>query len=182
MIVQRFRVLFFLPTRVGAQPRARRKVAARGAGRALLAVENTRVLCLLTNHSGRNLRPAAPWDGESRPLLWDSLPGLPVESGRRSFLPGQVVPRCVCVCVKVARSWPTLCNPVDCIVHGSPQARVLEWVAFPSSGGIFPTQGSNPGLPLCRRILYQLSPHGSSQADSPKPAPEVVCACPCGTS
>ena len=22
--------------------------------------------------------------------------------------------------------------------------------------GIFPTQGSNPGLPLCRRILYQL--------------------------
>ena len=24
--------------------------------------------------------------------------------------------------------------------------------------GIFPTQGSNPGLPLCRQILYQLSP------------------------
>ena len=23
--------------------------------------------------------------------------------------------------------------------------------------GIFPTQGSNPGLPNCRRILYQLS-------------------------
>ena len=23
--------------------------------------------------------------------------------------------------------------------------------------GIFPTQGSNPGLPHCRRILYQLS-------------------------
>jgi len=27
--------------------------------------------------------------------------------------------------------------------------------------GIFPTQGSNPGLPLCRRILYQLSYKGS---------------------
>ena len=27
--------------------------------------------------------------------------------------------------------------------------------------GIFPTQGSNPGLPHCRRILYQLSHHGS---------------------
>ena len=25
----------------------------------------------------------------------------------------------------------------------------------------FPTQGSNPGLPHCRRILYQLSHHGS---------------------
>ena len=27
--------------------------------------------------------------------------------------------------------------------------------------GIFPTQGSNPGLPNCRRILYQLSHKGS---------------------
>ena len=27
--------------------------------------------------------------------------------------------------------------------------------------GIFPTEGSNPGLPLCRRILYQLSHKGS---------------------
>ena len=27
--------------------------------------------------------------------------------------------------------------------------------------GIFPTQGSNPGLPHCRRILYQLSYKGS---------------------
>ena len=28
--------------------------------------------------------------------------------------------------------------------------------------GIFPTQGSNPGLPHCRWILYQLSHEGSS--------------------
>ena len=27
--------------------------------------------------------------------------------------------------------------------------------------GIFPTQGSNPGLPHCRGILYKLSPKGS---------------------
>ena len=27
--------------------------------------------------------------------------------------------------------------------------------------GIFPTQGSNPGLPHCRQILYQLSPKGT---------------------
>jgi len=26
--------------------------------------------------------------------------------------------------------------------------------------GSFPTQGSNPGLPHCRRILYHLSPQG----------------------
>ena len=33
-------------------------------------------------------------------------------------------------------------------------------VPFPSSG-IFPTQGSNPGLPHCRQTLYHLSHQGS---------------------
>ena len=42
-------------------------------------------------------------------------------------------------------------------VHGILQARVLEWVAFPFSRGIFTIQWSNPGLPHCRWILYQLS-------------------------
>ena len=42
-------------------------------------------------------------------------------------------------------------------------ARVLEWVAIPSSRGIFPTQGSNPGLPCCRRILYQAEPPGKPE-------------------
>ena len=30
--------------------------------------------------------------------------------------------------------------------------------------GIFPTQGSNPGLPHCRQILYQLSHKGRYEA------------------
>ena len=59
--------------------------------------------------------------------------------------------------VKVAPSCPTLCDPMDYTVHGIPQARILEWVAIPFSGRIFPTQGSNPGLSHCRRIVYQLS-------------------------
>ena len=33
------------------------------------------------------------------------------------------------------------------------QARILEWVAMPSSRGILPTQGSIPGLLHCRQIL-----------------------------
>ena len=37
--------------------------------------------------------------------------------------------------VKVAQSCPTVCNPVDNIVHGILQARILEWVAFPFSRG-----------------------------------------------
>ena len=35
--------------------------------------------------------------------------------------------------------------------------------------GIFPTQGSNPGLLHCRRILYCLSPQGSLSSSPPFP-------------
>ena len=56
-----------------------------------------------------------------------------------------------------------LCNPMDCSlpVHGILQARILEWVPFSFSQGIFPTQGSTPGLLHFRRILYQLSHRGN---------------------
>ena len=39
--------------------------------------------------------------------------------------------------VKVAQSCLTLCNPIDYIVHGILQARILEWVAVPFSRGSF---------------------------------------------
>ena len=60
----------------------------------------------------------------------------------------------------VTQSCPTLCNPMDCIAHQAPlsmgilQARMLRWVAMPSSRGFCPTQGSNPVLPHCKCILY----------------------------
>ena len=59
--------------------------------------------------------------------------------------------------VKVIQSCLTLRDPMDYIVHGILQARILEWVAFPFSRGIFPTQGSNWRLLHCGQILYQLS-------------------------
>ena len=71
----------------------------------------------------------------------------------------------------VAQSCPTLCDPVDCSppgssVHGILQARILAWVAIALLQGIFPTQGSNPYLLHCRRILYclrhQRSPDGGN--------------------
>ena len=37
--------------------------------------------------------------------------------------------------VKVIQSCPALCDPMDYIVHGILQARILEWVAFPFSRG-----------------------------------------------
>ena len=36
---------------------------------------------------------------------------------------------------RVTQSCLTLCDPVDYIVHGILQARILEWVAFYSSKG-----------------------------------------------
>ena len=38
--------------------------------------------------------------------------------------------------VKVTQSCPTLCNPMDYTVRGILQARILEWVAFPSTGNL----------------------------------------------
>ena len=58
--------------------------------------------------------------------------------------------------VKVAQSCPTLCVPFWNSLNqntGVGSRSLLQ--------GIFPTQGSNPGLPHCRRILYQLSHQGS---------------------
>ena len=63
----------------------------------------------------------------------------------------------------VAQSCPTLCDPMD---YSLPGPSVLPG-DFPRKNtgvgscsflqGISPTQGSNPGLPYCRQILYQLS-------------------------
>ena len=48
--------------------------------------------------------------------------------------------------VKVAQSCLTLCNPMDYTAHGILQARILEWVAVPSSRGL-PNPGIKPRSP-----------------------------------
>ena len=48
--------------------------------------------------------------------------------------------------MKVTQSCPTLRDLMDYTVHTILQARIVEWVAFSLLQGIFPTQGSNPGL------------------------------------
>ena len=64
---------------------------------------------------------------------------------------------------KSLQSCPALCNPMDCSL---PVKLLCPWdspgkntgVVFHSLlQGIFPTQGSNPGLLHCRQILYHLS-------------------------
>ena len=54
---------------------------------------------------------------------------------------------------------------MDCIlpsysVHGIFQAIVLEWISISLLQGIFLTQGSNPGFPHCRQMLYHLNYQG----------------------
>ena len=64
----------------------------------------------------------------------------------------------VCVHAHLLQLCPTLCDPMDCSlpgssVHGILQARILEWVAMPSSRDL-PGQGLNLHLLHCRKILY----------------------------
>ena len=75
---------------------------------------------------------------------------------------------------KVIQSCPTLCDPMDNTVHGILQARILVG-SLCLLQGIFPTQGSKPGLLHCRRILYQLSHEGSPWAFILLPGVEVIC-------
>ena len=62
----------------------------------------------------------------------------------------------------VAQSCLTLCDamdysPLGFSVRGILQARILEWISHSLLQGVFLTQGSNPGLLHCRRILYHLT-------------------------
>ena len=68
-----------------------------------------------------------------------------------------------CVRAKLLQSYLILCDPMDSTppgstVHGIFQARILEWVAVPSSRGIFPTQELNLYLQRllnCWQVLNQ---------------------------
>ena len=84
-----------------------------------------------------------------------------------------------CTCAKSLQSCLTLCDPMDCSplgssVHGILQARILEWVAMPSSKGsprprdktcvsyisytdwqVSPLSLAPSGKPLCIHTHYQ---------------------------
>ena len=66
----------------------------------------------------------------------------------------------------VPQSCPTLCDPVECsppgpsVCEDSP-GKTAGGSCYALLQGIFPTQGSNPGLLNCRGILYHLSHQGS---------------------
>ena len=63
------------------------------------------------------------------------------------------------MCVKVAQSCLTLCDPMDCIVHGILQARILEWVAFPSPGDLL-NPAIEPRSPTLQADSLPTEPQG----------------------
>ena len=67
----------------------------------------------------------------------------------------------ITVKVKVARSCPTLCDPMDYTAHGILQARILEWVAFPFCRGSSQLRDQTQVSLGCRQIIYQLNHKGS---------------------
>ena len=83
--------------------------------------------------------------------------------------PGRVQVRSLSIRSKGAKSLQsclTPCDTMDC----KPARLLYPWYSpgkntgvgcYALLKGIFPTQGSNPGLPHCRRILYHLSHQGS---------------------
>ena len=63
--------------------------------------------------------------------------------------------------MKVTQLCPTLCDPMDCPWNSLGQHPGISSLSLLQ--GIFPTEGSNPGLRHCRRIPYQWSHKGSPE-------------------
>ena len=80
--------------------------------------------------------------------------------------------------VKGAQLCLTLCDPMDYTVPGMLQARILQWVAFPSPG-VLPNPGIEPGSPALQADSLPVEPLGkpkntgvgslSSPEDLPNP-------------
>ena len=57
-------------------------------------------------------------------------------------------------------------SPPGSSVHGDSPGKHTGVRCHALIQGIFPTQGSNPGLPHCRRILYRLSHQSADAAET----------------
>ena len=65
--------------------------------------------------------------------------------------------------MKIAQLCPTLCDPMDCIVHGILQARILEWVAFSFSRGDLYNPGIEPRSPTSQVDSLPAEPQGKPE-------------------
>ena len=91
--------------------------------------------------------------------IWSPSPGLRDEGVRMVTVGGQHPGTQVAVCVLVALSCLTFCDPMACLWNSPGKNTGVGCHCLLQ--GIFPTQGSNLGLLHCRQILYHLSYQGS---------------------
>ena len=90
----------------------------------------------------------------------DSVKSVPGVFGNLYLiLSWDAISLCAVLCL-VAQSCLTLCDPMDSSVHEDSPGKNTGVGCHALLQGIFPTQGSNPGLLHCRWLLYQLSHPG----------------------
>ena len=73
---------------------------------------------------------------------------------------------CIEICfngttLKVTQLCPTLCDPMNYTVHGTLQARILEWIPFPSPGDL-PNPGIEPRSSALQVDSFTTVPQGKT--------------------
>ena len=103
-----------------------------------------------------------------------------VRKGQRGGTPRPDISICSLICASGSVSHSVMSDSV--LPHVARQAPLCPWNSpgkDPGVGchfllqGIFLTQGSNPGLLHCRRVLYLLSPQGSQGSGMPVSPPSL---------
>ena len=90
------------------------------------------------------------------------------------YMPTRLTPHAnptCCALFLAAQSCPTLCNLWTVTYQAPLSMGILQNTGMGHHAllqRIFPTQGSNPGLPHCRQILYCLSHQGSPKPYIPR--------------
>ena len=116
---------------------------------------------LLRSPAGPQQLPKCP----ATPQVPSYSPMSPSTPRVSSCSPG---PQLLYVLCLVAQSGPTLFDPRDCSlpgssVHGDSPGKNTGMGCHALLQEIFPTQGSNLGLPHCRQIIHRLSHQGNSR-------------------
>ena len=101
-----------------------------------------------TQRSNPHLLHLLHWHADSLPLV---PPGKPL---KWSWCSSEL---------KVTQSCPALWNPMDNIVHGILQARILEWVAFPPPGDL-PNPEIKPRSPALQVNSLPAEPQGKPKS------------------
>ena len=86
---------------------------------------------------------------------------LPVQRVSFDFVCGLLCLLCLVAQLNLTLGDPVDCSPPGSSVHGDYPGKNTGVGCHALLQGIFPTQGSNPGVPHCRWTLYQLSHKGS---------------------